>query len=149
MNITEVRVKLVGNRQDKLRGYASITVDDCIVIRDLKVIEGHNGLFVAMPSRKIHDRCPGCGHKNPIRARFCNDCGGELDSNRAETDERGRTKLYADIAHPIHQVGRDEVQRRVVLAYHEEVRRGRAGERRAPGFVDIDYDRPLPGRSKR
>ena len=49
MNITEVRVKLLENQPDKLRGFASITIDDFVVIRDLKIIEGSNGLFIAMP----------------------------------------------------------------------------------------------------
>jgi stage V sporulation protein G len=53
MKITEVRVTL---RDDgKLRAFASITFDDCFVIRGLKVIEGNTGLFIAMPSRRRPD----------------------------------------------------------------------------------------------
>ncbi|HED65848.1 MAG TPA: stage V sporulation protein G, partial [Planctomycetes bacterium] len=69
MKITEVRIKLLEGQPDKLRGFASITVDDCLVIRDLKIIEGTSGLFIAMPSRKLCDRCPSCGCKNHLRAR--------------------------------------------------------------------------------
>ena len=54
MKITEVRVKLLDNQPDKLRGFASITIDDSIVVRDLKIIEGANGLFIAMPLSLIH-----------------------------------------------------------------------------------------------
>ena len=53
MKITEVRITL---RDDgKLRAFASITLDDCFVIRGLKVIDGNSGLFVAMPSRRRPD----------------------------------------------------------------------------------------------
>jgi stage V sporulation protein G len=58
MKITEVRVKLLDNQPDKLRGFASITINNAMVVRDLKIIEGTNGLFIAMPSRKLCDRCP-------------------------------------------------------------------------------------------
>jgi stage V sporulation protein G len=53
MKITEVRITL---RDDgKLRAFASITLENCFVIRGLKVIEGNSGLFVAMPSRRRPD----------------------------------------------------------------------------------------------
>lgn len=53
MEITEVRVFPVN--EDKLKAYATITFDDCFVVRDLKVIHGNSGLFVAMPSKKRKD----------------------------------------------------------------------------------------------
>jgi len=53
MNITEVRISL---RDDaKLKAFASITLDNCFVIRGLKIIEGKTGTFIAMPSRKRKD----------------------------------------------------------------------------------------------
>ena len=51
MNITEVRVRRVATG-GKLKAFASITIDSVFVVHDLKVIEGHKGLFVAMPSRR-------------------------------------------------------------------------------------------------
>jgi stage V sporulation protein G len=53
MRITDVQIFLVN--EDKLRAYASITLDACFVVRDLKVIQGQNGLFVAMPAKKRKD----------------------------------------------------------------------------------------------
>jgi len=53
MEITEVRVFPVN--EEKLKAYVTITIDDCFVVRDLKVINGNNGLFVAMPSKKRKD----------------------------------------------------------------------------------------------
>ncbi len=53
MEVTEVRVFPV--EEEKLKAYVTIIFDDCFVIRDLKVINGKSGLFVAMPSRKRKD----------------------------------------------------------------------------------------------
>ncbi|MBF0491414.1 MAG: septation regulator SpoVG [Deltaproteobacteria bacterium] len=53
MEITEVRVFPMN--EDKLKAYATVTFDDCFVVRDLKVISGNTGLFVAMPSKKRKD----------------------------------------------------------------------------------------------
>jgi stage V sporulation protein G len=54
MKITDVRVRIAQNEADvKLRAYVDITLEECFVIHGLKVIEGKNGKFVAMPSRKM------------------------------------------------------------------------------------------------
>ena len=140
MNITEVRVKLLENQPDKLRGFASITIENFIVIRDLKIIEGSNGLFIAMPSRKLCDRCPACGGKNHLRARFCNDCGRKLRNDRSSHDERGRMRLYADIAHPIHQKARDFVEKQVLRSFHAEIERSKEEGYVATSFDDLDYE---------
>ena len=52
MQITDVRVRKVA-KEGKLKAVVSITIDDEFVVHDIKVIEGHNGLFIAMPSRKV------------------------------------------------------------------------------------------------
>ena len=52
MNITEVRVRLVNKDESKLKAVASMTIDGCFVIHDIKVIQGNEGLFISMPSRK-------------------------------------------------------------------------------------------------
>ena len=54
MEVTEVRVFPVTN-EERLKAYATITIDNVFLIRDLRVINGNNGLFVAMPSRKMKD----------------------------------------------------------------------------------------------
>lgn len=53
MKVTEVKVFPVN--EDRLKAYVSITLDNCFVVRDLKVIQGTSGLFVAMPSKKRKD----------------------------------------------------------------------------------------------
>src|SRR5919198_296823 len=106
------------DRGDKLQAFCTITLDDSFVIRDLKIIEGAKGIFVAMPSRKLTDRCPGCGGKNHLRARYCNQGGGKLDEDRATRDADGRVKLHADIAHPINSACREVIQTAVLKAFH-------------------------------
>lgn len=54
MQVTDVRVRKIKN-EGKMKAVVSITLDDMIVIHDIKIIEGQSGLFVAMPSRKVGD----------------------------------------------------------------------------------------------
>ncbi len=54
MNITDVKVRRI-KTDGKMKAVVSITIDDCFVVHDIKVIEGNNGYFVAMPSKKIGD----------------------------------------------------------------------------------------------
>jgi stage V sporulation protein G len=135
--ITEVRIKLMEDNNERLQAFCSVTFADAFVVRDLKIIEGTKGSFVAMPSRKLTDRCPGCGSKNHLRARFCNQCGSRLDEDRAIRDADGRAKLHADIAHPINSACREVIQSAVIRAYQEEKERSKQ-----PGYVCRydDYD---------
>lgn len=55
MQITDVTVKLVARSDNKLRGIASIVIDNDFVVHDIKIIEGSNGCFIVMPSRKTPD----------------------------------------------------------------------------------------------
>jgi stage V sporulation protein G len=132
--ITEVRIKLMEDNNERLLAFCSVTFDDAFVVRDLKIIEGAKGSFVAMPSRKLTDRCSHCGCKNHLRARFCNQCGTKLDEDRAIRDADGRAKLHADIAHPINSACREVIQGAILKAYHEERERSKI-----PGYV-CTYD---------
>lgn len=139
MEISEVRVKLVGDSEDRLKAYCSITIDACFVIRDLKVIDGTNGLFVAMPSRKLAAKCPSCGAKNHLRARYCSECGAKLNEKRPSPRWTQRDKLHADIAHPINAECRQFIQSRVIEAYEAEVKRAQAPDYSGSGY-DEGYD---------
>ena len=137
MEITEVRVKLIGNSEDRLQAFCSITFDDCFVIRDLKVIEGSHGPFVAMPSRKLTFHCSDCGFKIHLRSSYCNKCGAALKHGDVERDAEGRSKLYADIAHPINSTCRELIQGCVIEEYQRELERSGS-----PGYMsryDEDY----------
>lgn len=126
MQITEVRIKLMEDSEDRLRAFCSITIDHSFVVRDLKIIEGSSGPFVAMPSRKLSARCHRCGHKNYLRMSFCNHCGTRLRGGQEIRDEESNSgKLYADIAHPINQTCRDLIQKAVVEEYKLELERAK------------------------
>lgn len=84
MKITEVKVFPVS--EDRLKAYVSITIDGAFVVRDLKIIQGPSGLFVAMPSKKRKD--------------------GQ----------------FRDIAHPLNQETRTEIEDAVFDAYEKELK---------------------------
>src|SRR6186713_2951720 len=117
MEITEVRIKLMEDSDDRLQAFCSITFDNSFVVRDLKIIEGASGPFVAMPSRKLTAHCSSCGSKNHLRAAYCNQCGSRLKEDRGIRDADGRMKLYADIAHPINSACRESIQSRVIAEF--------------------------------
>ena len=148
MEITEVRIKLVDPSSEKLLAFCSITFDDCFVVRDLKIIGGATGPFVAMPSRKLTSHCPrpSCGTKNHLKANYCNNCGQGLNADRTVKDTDGRAKLYADIAHPINAACREMIQNRVVSEYREELERAEQ-----PGYQSSyeEYDVDAPAASQR
>jgi len=79
MRITEININL--RDEDKLKAFVNITFDDVFVVRGLKVIEGGQGLFVCMPSRKLPDG------------------------------------TYKDIAHPIDNEFRSEIESRILEVY--------------------------------
>jgi stage V sporulation protein G len=138
VEITEVRIKLMLSHNDKLRAFCSITLDDKFVIRDLKVIEGNRGPFVAMPSRKLMERCPRCSGKNHHRASYCNDCGLRLPPS--SLDPVQRLKLHADIAHPINSACRESIQRRILEEYASEIDRAKAPDYRPTAFEVFDEE---------
>ena len=128
MKVTNVTVKVSPPGGDRLKAFCTMTLDSEFVVRDLKIIEGTNGLFVAMPSRKLTDHCPKCRGKNHLRAKHCNDCGAKLPEKRI-SDEDAQGKLHADIAHPINSECRGRLQEVILQAYREELRHaGRAEE---------------------
>lgn len=120
MEISDIRVRLVKDTNDRLKAVCSVTLDEEFVVRDVKVVEGTHGLFVAMPSRKLSVPCSKCRTQNHLRARHCNECGGKLPPARIPADADGREKAHRDIAHPITSAFRQAVQTRVLDAYRSE-----------------------------
>ncbi|MDD4816154.1 MAG: septation regulator SpoVG [Clostridia bacterium] len=55
MNISDIRIRLVKKDDSKLKAVASMTIDECFVVHDIKVVQGTESLFVSMPSRKTPD----------------------------------------------------------------------------------------------
>ena len=122
MKITEARIFLKRNADRKLKAYASVTFDDSFVVRNIKIIEGKEGVFVAMPSRKLKYPCPGCGYSNPLRSKFCNQCGKNLQEMKAfkDSQEMNRQAQHRDIAHPINAEFREYLQSEILKAYEKE-----------------------------
>jgi stage V sporulation protein G len=144
MEITEVRVNLVSNKDDRLKAFCSVTMDNEFVIRDIKVIEGAGGVFVAMPSRKMTDHCEKCGGKNHLRAKFCNNCGATLKQNRARKDMKGRMKLHVDIAHPINAECRKRLQEQVSSAFKKELEKSKQADNKSVEVEEpVDVEEPV------
>ena len=100
MQITEVRISLRG--EERLKAFASITLDNCFVVRGLKIISGTQGYFVSMPSRKRHDG------------------------------------TYQDIAHPINNEMRREIEDRILDAFEKELNLN-GGELPRAESPDLEY----------
>lgn len=142
MEITEIRVKLINNKDKRLKAFCSVTMDNEFVVRDVKVIEGASSVFVAMPSRKMSDYCEKCGGKNHLRARFCNNCGTALKENRARKNFKGRMKLHADIAHPVNVECRKRIQEKVTLAFNKEMEKSEQLGYKSNKIDEADDDVP-------
>jgi len=141
VRITNVRVRLAEGGDGRLCGFCSITFDGEFIVRDLRIIAGEKGLFVAMPSRKATFRCHSCGQKNVYDARFCNECGAKLKPLASRRQRPSR--LHADVAHPVTAACRRRIQERVLAAYHEAKKKaeeGRLSEDETTPQEENDYE---------
>ena len=122
MEITEVRIFLKESPDKKLKAYATVTFDNAFVVRNIKVIEGGSGLFIAMPSRRLKTACSKCGFRNEMRSKYCNQCAAQLSTAYTPAADHGRDAQseHRDIAHPITQTFREYLQKKVLEAYEIE-----------------------------
>ena len=139
MEISEIRIKLMEASEDRLRAFCSITIDNCFVVRDLKIIEGSSGPFVAMPSRKLTGHCQRCNHKNHLRATYCNHCGVKLQLD-GDSSYDSPQKLYADVAHPINSECRELIQNAVIKEFEAELSRCQQPGYRSRYDDDFGYE---------
>lgn len=131
MEITEVRIFIKDSPDKKLKAYATVTFDNAFVVRNIKIIEGTKGLFIAMPSRKIKQSCAKCGFKNESRSKYCNQCGSQLPVSSYQPMIGHETGVNVqsdqkDIAHPITQSFREYLQKRILEAFGQEKEKGPA-----------------------
>ncbi len=117
MEITEVKLRLSTKKKDKVKAYATITLDNCFVIRGIRLIEGPRSLFVAMPSEPLKKPCPQCGSRIPVTNRFCPHCGIHL-GNFSHLSAPQTTR---DIAHPINQETRNYITEKIIEAYNQRL----------------------------
>lgn len=108
MKITGVRLELSG--ETKVLAYCNVVIDHNFVIKDVKIIDGDDGPFVCMPSKKAQRACPNCHTKNVVIANYCNECGDELVRERID-------KLYCDVCHPLNNECRLYIQNCVLREY--------------------------------
>jgi stage V sporulation protein G len=116
MEITETRISLINKPNSRLRAYASVTFDNSFVIREIRIIEGKNGLFIAMPSRKMQKSCAKCGFKSPVTSKFCGQCGEKMESVK----EEDAGQQHKDLAHPINTQFREYLQKKILEAYQQQ-----------------------------
>lgn len=119
MEITEIRVFPKEGQDKKLKAYTTVTFDDSFVVRNIKVIQGSNGLFIAMPSRKVRVICEKCKAKNDIGSKFCNSCSAAIPAGARQETSDAKSE-HRDIAHPITQQFREYLQNKILEAYEKE-----------------------------
>ncbi len=68
MQITDVRIRAMENG-GKMKAVASVTFDDEFVVHDIKIVEGDNGLFIAMPSKRIGEEYKDIAHPLNLETR--------------------------------------------------------------------------------
>ena len=124
MEITEIRVFIKEGQDKKLKAYTTVTFNNAFVVRNIKVIQGANGLFIAMPSRKLKFPCPKCAFKNEVGGKFCNQCGAQLPVHQTPVDsgdDMDAKSEHRDIAHPVTQQFREYLQTKILDAYKKEL----------------------------
>ncbi len=119
MEVTDVRIKILPRKKDKVKAVATITFDNCFVVRNVKLVEGNNGLFVAMPAEEVKRACPQCNSRIPSNSRFCPRCGAHLGDT--PPNYRNTTR---DLAHPINQEMREYITQKIISAYQEKLTQG-------------------------
>ena len=122
MEITEIRLFIKEGQDKKLKAYTTVTFDNVFVVRNIKIIQGSSGLFIAMPSRKLKSPCPKCSFKNEVGSKFCNQCGAALpfqDKPVIAVDIDAKSE-HRDIAHPVTQQFREYLQNKILEAYRSE-----------------------------
>lgn len=115
MQITKIHINIMNDRD--LLAFVNVIFDNCLAINGLKIVRGKTGTIIMMPSKVKTRKCPGdrCHRSNAIDAIYCNWCGKEfLDDVDA---------VFKDVAHPINNWFRCEIEGSVMRAYEEEVKR--------------------------
>ena len=124
VNITRVVVHKLKEqdvtKKQRLVAVCHVTFDDAMVVKEIKIIDGTKGLFVAMPSRRITDHCPICHASNPMTARWCNWCGADMgEPSEPMKDARGNDKIFSDIVHMVTVEARATITSEILKAYRK------------------------------
>lgn len=133
MKITDVYIQLAPGQEGRLRGFARVTFSNAFVVRDIRIVQGDSCLFVAMPSRRLTAPCMYCGSKNHLHANYCNQCGKRAPLPKKRNG--AKQPLYADIAHPINERCRSELEAEILTAYRKAVEQ-RQPRKEAPATTE-------------
>lgn len=140
MNVSEVKISLFHGADEQLLAFCTVTFDRAFVVRDVRIIQGANGPFVAMPSRRVTTNCGKCHAKNYLGSKFCAECGNRLPlSNQAKLPDRNRG--FVDIAHPINAKSRERIQSAILEAYAAELAKSQQPGYR-PDSLEADVAAP-------
>ena len=137
MEITEIRVFIKEGQDKKLKAYTTVTFDNAFVVRNIKVIQGSNGLFIAMPSRKVKHSCTKCNFKTEAGSKFCNKCGAALPMHEPQQPLDTKAE-HRDIAHPITKDFREYLQSKILDTYKKEVDSGSPARGSSDALADDD-----------
>lgn len=122
MEVTEIRIFITEGQDKKLKAYATVAFDYVFVVRNIKIIQGSSGMFVAMPSKKLRISCSRCHHKNEVGSKYCSQCGAQVRQVMDEEMARDAKTEHRDVAHPISQEFRDYLQSEILKAYEAELK---------------------------
>lgn len=118
LKATFVPAQDAASQRAGLRAYCTAVVGThlrSVVIRDLKVVEGRRGLFLAFPARVLALRCPSCAGKIQVGSRYCMWCGVPQPP-----EPEGMERRHTDVIHPINQATRNWFQETVLEAWEKE-----------------------------
>ncbi len=139
MRVTTVRIRMTHPeilQRDNVEAFCTAIIDDALAVRDIKIIRGKKGAFMAMPSRKKTERCKNCGCKNRFCAKFCGECGDNLPFVTLTDDE----SPYADVVFPVSSAARKILEDAIMDSYRQE----RSLIDADYGYEWHDYDYPVP-----
>lgn len=108
--ITDVNIKR--NPNGNFLAYVSIVIDNCLVIHNIKIIQGTNGQFIFMPDRPVDYKCPTCFKRIRLTSNYCSHCGSPLKPIEIEKSE------YVNVIYPITQECRQYIHNTIMEVYN-------------------------------
>ncbi len=146
MPITEVRVRMYPrDRKSRVLAFVSITVEG-IALHDFRVLESAEGPIIVNPDRPIVAPCISrdCGCRNPLKAKYCNECGSPLKPIDVMLGHSGfPRKQFMDVTHAIDPYTRDQLYSLMLLAYETETEIWDGNASRDPSVYEVTQQRSI------
>jgi DNA-binding cell septation regulator SpoVG len=114
MQVTNIAI-VVSPKNFPMLATATLEFDHCLIVKDVRIVQSHGKVIVAMPSRKSQVGCEHCGAKNSLDAKYCSMCGIEVPPS----DMTGK-RLHREFAHPVNAAFRAYVVDVILKAYERE-----------------------------